>query len=282
MERNQVSDLRGIVIRPPGLPVKSVHDDGSVIDRAVDSFAVPPGDRASNFNAASNSAGSALPRARARLKIPLAARAESAYRGSAVASKMADNEHSTAPLGDSEESSVQYPPREAVPEVGQRAENDGKVSSVGSGEKPRDVFEQEPSGPNREVCDPVAPVEEQAGPGAADAGSLPGDGPVLAGDSSADEITYDRLDPPLAARRLAKLSVSGIAPPSRPLRFITHVVGDRDSGPVPGEDSPPPRVGLALADHPQSSPFQSEIEAPHSAEERRDIHDRPLRRFRLP
>ena len=113
---------------------------------------------------------------------------------------MPDNEDAAAPLGDSEVSSVQYPPGEAVPEVGQRAENDGKVSSVGSGEKPRDVLEQEPSGPNREVCDPVAPVEEQAGPGTLDAGSFPGDGPVLTGDSPADKIDATTVPPWFCAK----------------------------------------------------------------------------------
>jgi hypothetical protein len=48
--------------------------------------------------------------------MPLAAFALKEYFGGAVGSKTADNEHSTAPLGDSEVPSVQSSPRHAIPE----------------------------------------------------------------------------------------------------------------------------------------------------------------------
>lgn len=242
---------------------------------------------------------------------------------------MADNEHSTAPLGDSEESSVENAPRQAVPEVGQRCENDPEVASVGSGEEPRDVFKQDPAGAAsvKLICDPVCPVEEEAGPAALDSGALPGDGPVLAGDASDDKIHRLRLSirglipagsntriaspmsspgvssriPDAGANNTRASRISGAESPfpdaplcafngaatvdGAPLPFLAYrasnVVGAGDIGPMPREDAPPPRIGLALPDHPKSSPLQSEIKAPHSAEERRDIHARPLR-FGLP
>jgi hypothetical protein len=43
---------------------------------------------------------------------------------------MADKEHATAPLGDSEVSRVQHSPGQAIPEVGQRRENDSEIASV--------------------------------------------------------------------------------------------------------------------------------------------------------
>jgi hypothetical protein len=143
---------------------------------------------ASAVNAASSSAGSVLPRAAARRKIPLAARADNPYRGLVVAYMMSDNEHSTAPLGDSEESSVKYPPGEAIPDVGQRAENDGKVSAVGRGEKPWDVLDQDPSWAKL-ICDPCE-LEEQAGAVPVEPSASAGDGEVLARsrEASAEEI----------------------------------------------------------------------------------------------
>jgi hypothetical protein len=48
--------------------------------------------------------------------MPLAALALKEYRGGAVGSKTADNEHSTAALGDSEVASIQSSPRHAIPE----------------------------------------------------------------------------------------------------------------------------------------------------------------------
>jgi hypothetical protein len=137
-------------------------------------------------NATSSSVGRTLPRAAARLKIPFAARADSEYRRFGVASKMSDNEHSTAALGNSEVSSVKYPPREAIPDVRQGAENDGKVSAVGRGEKPWNVFDHEPSW-TKLICDSGELVEE-ARPVAFEPFASAGDREVLAGEAAAKEI----------------------------------------------------------------------------------------------
>jgi hypothetical protein len=116
----------------------------------------------------------------------VAARAESAYRGFGLATSTSDNEHSTAPLGNSEETSVENPPRKAIPEVGQRCENDPKVSAVGRTEEPRDVLNEEPAW-SKLICDP-GELEEQAGSFAGESASLPGDTEVLAREPAAEEV----------------------------------------------------------------------------------------------
>lgn len=118
--------LRTVVIRPTSLPVKRIHHRHAALSVTFPSSA-------NSRNATSSGPGNSLPRADARRKIPLAARAESAYRRSGLPTRMSDNEHSTAALGNSEEPSVEYPPRQAIPEVGQRPEDGPEVSPVTSG-----------------------------------------------------------------------------------------------------------------------------------------------------
>jgi len=137
-----------------------------------------------------------LPRAEARRKIPFAARCESAYRSLTVVSKTSDNKNSTAALGNSKESSVNHPPGNAIPDFGQRCENDSKVSSVGRGEEPNDVFKHDPSW-LKLICD-SGELKEQAGAVTGESGSLPGDAEILARESSAEQVnlaTACGLDP---------------------------------------------------------------------------------------
>jgi hypothetical protein len=141
---------------------------------------------ASASNASSKGGGSALPRTLARLKIPLAARAESAYRSLTVISKTSDNEHSTAPLGNSKESSVKCSPRAAKPDFPQRCEKDSKVSAVGRGEEPSDVFKDDPSWPKL-ICDPCE-LKEETGALTLEACSLAGNAEVLAREAAAEEV----------------------------------------------------------------------------------------------
>jgi hypothetical protein len=141
---------------------------------------------ASASSASNSSGGSALPRAFARRKIPLAARAESAYRSLTVISKTSDNEHSTAALGNSEESSVDHPPTDAIPDFGQRCEKDSKVSALGRGEEPHDVFKDNPSWPKL-ICDPCE-LKEETGALTLEACSLAGNAEILAGESSAENV----------------------------------------------------------------------------------------------
>jgi hypothetical protein len=59
---------------------------------------------------------------------------------------MSDKEDAAASLGDSEVSSVQYPPADSHPEVGQVPEDGGEVPAAVDGEKARDVLAKEPLG----------------------------------------------------------------------------------------------------------------------------------------
>jgi hypothetical protein len=64
------------------------------------------------------------------------------YRGGGGGvSKMADNEDAAASLGHAEPLSVQHPPGEPIPEVGQRPEDGAKVASAGRRQQSGDVFE---------------------------------------------------------------------------------------------------------------------------------------------
>ena len=82
-------------------------------------------------NAIANASGSFFPLRVALFRIPCAALGDSEYfrRCSPVVSKMADNEDSTASLGDSEVLSVKHTPRDAIPALFQRSDNGSHISS---------------------------------------------------------------------------------------------------------------------------------------------------------
>lgn len=70
------------------------------------------------------------------------------YVGGASVSKMADNEHTAASLGHSEELRVQYPPRQTVPELVQRGQQASESLPALDRERSRDVLPHEPSRAN--------------------------------------------------------------------------------------------------------------------------------------
>ena len=76
--------------------------------------------------------------------MPLAAFALKENLCGAVGFKTADNEHSTASLGDSEVSSVQSSPRNAIPELFHFIEKPSEVSPVVGTEETRNVLQHEP------------------------------------------------------------------------------------------------------------------------------------------
>jgi hypothetical protein len=88
-------------------------------------------------------------------------------------------------------SAVQHSPGEVVkPELGQRREYDGEISSGVAGKESGNVLNEDiPSGPYKLICDPCE-LEEQVGAAAFvhESGSSAGDGEVLAGEASAEEI----------------------------------------------------------------------------------------------
>jgi hypothetical protein len=152
-------------------------------------------------NACSSAIGSALPRADARRRMPLAARADSENLGGALGCKMsvsvvgiaaqAKDEDASSPLGHSEVASVEHPVRHAIPEFDQATEERRHVSPAMTGEEARYVLEEDGG---RSVS--FHKVEEGVGeaasgvepfPVAAHAASLAGDGEVLAGEAAGPE-----------------------------------------------------------------------------------------------
>ena len=74
--------------------------------------------------------------------MPAAPLVETSKRELGSASKMADKEHSTAALGDSEVACVEMPPRHAIPEVGQLGKHASEVPTAVRGEQPGYVLDE--------------------------------------------------------------------------------------------------------------------------------------------
>jgi hypothetical protein len=92
--------------------------------------------------------GNPFPRFAARRSIPAQAFALKKYRrGTPSISKMSDNEDATAPLGHSEELSVQHSPGATIPEFRQRPDDETKVPSSIRGQNTGDVFPDDPPRP---------------------------------------------------------------------------------------------------------------------------------------
>jgi hypothetical protein len=94
------------------------------------------GSEATCARAEAKCSGNVFPRFCARLRIPAAALGLKKYLAGTLASSTSRKDVDTAPaLGDSEVSAVQHSPREVVkPEVGQRREYDGIISSALAGQ----------------------------------------------------------------------------------------------------------------------------------------------------
>jgi len=88
--------------------------------------------------------GNFLPRLSALLRIPAAAFGLKEYFGWARGTKMSDNVDTAAALGHSEVLRVEYPPRQAVPEVGQRIHDDSEIVSFSGSKEPWNVLDEEP------------------------------------------------------------------------------------------------------------------------------------------
>jgi hypothetical protein len=125
--------------------------------------------------------------------MPLAARADSEYLsgtfcgGSRISvSAGSDDEHAASSLRHSEVTAVENPPGHAVPEVGQRSKHCSEVPTAVRREETGNVLDEKPSG-SKSVCE-SGELEEQAGSLPGEPCSLAGDGDVLAGEPSAEEI----------------------------------------------------------------------------------------------
>ncbi len=107
----------------------------------------------------------------------------------------------------------------------------------------------------------------------------PGDGEILARESSADKIN---------TRCVAECTVAGGAIvasshrsssrllPCGPWGWVerTNVLVARDFGPMSGEDSSPVRVRLTLPENSMSGSLKAKIKPSNTAEQRSDIHSR--------
>ena len=80
-------------------------------------------------NAVRSEGGNSRPRFSARRRIPAHAFGLKKNLGGTSVSKMSDNEHSTASLGDSEVASVQHSVGPPIPEIAQRPEDVSHVPS---------------------------------------------------------------------------------------------------------------------------------------------------------
>jgi len=114
--------------------------------------------------------------------MPLAAFALKENLCGAVGFKTCDNEHSTASLGDSEVSSVQSSPRNAIPELLHFIEKPSEVSPVVGTEETWDIFQHEP--PRSSLLHKVKEGEGEAGSLACESSSLACDAEVLARESA--------------------------------------------------------------------------------------------------
>jgi hypothetical protein len=114
--------------------------------------------------------------------MPLAALALKENLCGAVGFKTCDKEHSTASLGDSEVSSVQSSPRNAIPELLHFIEKPSEVSPVVGTEESRDIFQHEP--PRSALLHKVEESEGEAAALPCESCSLSCNAEVLAGESS--------------------------------------------------------------------------------------------------
>jgi hypothetical protein len=234
--------------------------------------------------------GNCRPRFSALLSIPAAALEERKKRGGTSGSKMSDNEHSAASLGNSEESRVQHSPGHAIPELGQRRENDGEISSAVGRQESGNVLNEEPAG-LKSVCDSCE-LEEEAGVGSVESGSLAGDGQVLAGEPSAKEVNtigypWPGFPPPVVS--CLAYGVNRTSPRWFSDTNSAHVLVAGDIGPVGSQHTPsidalrplPPLLvgavgitaSLALPHNAHTGTLQSEVDASDAREERPDIQD---------
>ena len=195
--------------------------------------------------------------------MPRAARADSQYLSGDVGSSTSVNvnstdEHPPSSLRHSEELAVDKPPRHAVPEVGQRSKHDSEVPTAVAREETGYVLEENASGSNS----PENPgcFEEQSGSVSCEPSSLAGDGHVLAGESSDEEIRNgDCVKPP------GSVSDGDTSISLNSRRWFDtkrrHVGEAGDSGETLGEHLSAPGFRFALQHDGSTGSLNSEVKA---------------------
>lgn len=138
---HNVPCLGGVVVGSPGVGIEGVDDVCGVLlssSRSRD---------ARSARAVAKGAGNSRPRFAARLMIPAAAFGLKKNLGGTSASRTSGkDEDALTSLGHSEVSAIQHSPGEVVkPELGERREYDGEISSTVAGKKSGYVLNKEPT-----------------------------------------------------------------------------------------------------------------------------------------
>lgn len=123
--------------------------------------------------------------------------------GRSPVSKIPDNEHSTASLGDSEILSVQDSVGKMIPAVSQRLGKGTEVDPAVRGQASGNVFPKNPARCN--FTSQVDKVEGQSAALSRKSGSLSGDGEVLTGSSPDQNVNCSTILPPVNFRHVADI-----------------------------------------------------------------------------
>jgi hypothetical protein len=234
--------------------------------------------RATASNPAERDGGRLLPRFAALRRTPFAAFEERKKRLGTFDSKMSDNEHAAASLGDSEVSRVQHSPRHAIPEVGQRRENDGEISATVRGKESGYVLNEEPAGV-KSVGDP-GELEEQRRARAFEPRPFASDAEVLAGEAATDEIRGSLF--PVGVCSASTTSRSAKPESTEPSGInVLNGIHAWYSGPPSLQDSSSVGVNLDLSGASPSGAFESEVESPDAREEREEGRHSGMRVFEV-
>jgi hypothetical protein len=162
--------------------------------------------------------------------MPTAARGLKQYRCGTLSSKIRDNEHSAASLGDSEVSSIKSSPANVTrPEFVKATEDCCEISATVGGKKPRHVFEHSKS--RSQFVNDSYGLMEQPAPSPGQALALPGNRQVLARAAEGDDI-HGREVVPAALPHVGEVERVGQVPPQHPLgvRVNLHGPNRADSG----------------------------------------------------
>jgi hypothetical protein len=103
---------------------------------------------------------------------------------------MSDKEDTLAALGWSEKLKVKHPPGAQIPALLQRPEHGSHVPAGVRRQKSGDVFEDNPARAWAQAGSEVHEAKEKAAPRPGQPGALPGDGKVLAGESSNENVNW--------------------------------------------------------------------------------------------
>jgi hypothetical protein len=123
--------------------------------------------------------------------MPEQAFGESKYFGSGDASRMSDNEETTAALRNSEPLAVQNSPGDAIPELNKGADNGAEIPSSAGGEQTRYILPDNPGG--AELSDEPVELPPERATVASQAAALACNAVILARESPTENINGNKL-----------------------------------------------------------------------------------------